>query len=104
MFELTGQITYILPTMVCVTYRFFNYLCQISPVHLHTRTSTQITLLVTKAVGDWFGKGGIADRYIQLNGYPFLDKEEHTFGVPGKGPKTGHSIDESCMLSVREIL
>ncbi|RUP51346.1 chloride channel [Jimgerdemannia flammicorona] len=57
MFELTGQITYILPTM--------------------------ITLLVTKAVGDWFGRGGIADRYIQLNGYPFLDKEEHTFGVPG---------------------
>ncbi|KAL1917300.1 uncharacterized protein VTP21DRAFT_4956 [Calcarisporiella thermophila] len=56
MFELTGALNYILPTM--------------------------ITLMVTKAVGDWFSKGGIADRYIQLNGYPFLDKEEHTFGVP----------------------
>jgi hypothetical protein len=42
----------------------------------------QITLIVTKATADWFGKGGIADRYIQVNGYPFLDKEEHSFGVP----------------------
>ncbi|KAI8343231.1 chloride channel [Chlamydoabsidia padenii] len=56
MFELTGQITYILPTM--------------------------ITLMVTRAVGDWFGPGGIADRYIRLNGYPFLDSEDHVFGVP----------------------
>jgi chloride channel 3/4/5 len=39
-------------------------------------------LIVTKATADWFGKGGIADRYIQINGYPFLDKEEHSFGVP----------------------
>jgi chloride channel 3/4/5 len=38
---------------------------------------------VTKAVGERFGKGGIADRAIWFNGYPFLDnKEEHTFGVP----------------------
>ena len=38
---------------------------------------------VTKAVGDRFGKGGIADRMIWFNGFPFLDnKEEHTFGVP----------------------
>lgn len=37
---------------------------------------------MTKATADWFGKGGIADRYIQANGYPFLDKEEHSFGVP----------------------
>jgi len=56
MFELTGRVTYILPSM--------------------------ITLIVTKATADWFGKGGIADRYIQVNGYPFLDKEEHSFGVP----------------------
>lgn len=39
--------------------------------------------MVTKAVGDWFGPGGIADRYIRLNGYPFLDSEDHVFGVPG---------------------
>ena len=38
---------------------------------------------VTKAVGDRFGKGGIADRMIWLNGFPFLDnKEEQMFGVP----------------------
>ncbi|KAG0360740.1 chloride channel [Gamsiella multidivaricata] len=55
MFELTGALNYILPTM--------------------------ITLMVTKTVGDYFGRGGIADRYIRLNGYPFLDKEEHIFGI-----------------------
>lgn len=38
---------------------------------------------ITKAVGDRFGKGGIADRMIWFNGFPFLDnKEEHRFGVP----------------------
>jgi chloride channel 3/4/5 len=57
MFELTGALTYILPTMIVVG--------------------------VTKAVGDRFSKGGIADRMIWFNGFPFLDnKEEHSFGVP----------------------
>lgn len=57
MFELTGALTYILPTMIVVG--------------------------VTKAVSERFGKGGIADRAIWFNGFPFLDnKEEHTFGVP----------------------
>lgn len=57
MFELTGALTYILPTMLVVG--------------------------VTKAVSELFGKGGIADRMIWFNGFPFLDnKEEHTFGVP----------------------
>ncbi|KAF2627146.1 hypothetical protein BU25DRAFT_393818 [Macroventuria anomochaeta] len=57
MFEITGALTYILPTMIVVG--------------------------VTKAVSERFGHGGIADRMIYLNGYPFLDnKEEHTFGVP----------------------
>jgi chloride channel 3/4/5 len=38
---------------------------------------------VTKAVGDRFGSGGIADRMIWFNGFPFLDnKEEHVFNVP----------------------
>lgn len=38
---------------------------------------------VTKAVGDRFGKGGIADRMIWFSGFPFLDnKEDHAFGVP----------------------
>ncbi|KAK2766773.1 glycerol ethanol, ferric requiring protein [Arachnomyces sp. PD_36] len=57
MFEVTGAIAYILPTMIVVG--------------------------VTKAVGDRFGKGGIADRMIWFNGFPFLDnKEEHIFNVP----------------------
>lgn len=57
MFELTGALTYILPTMIVVG--------------------------VTKAVSERFGRGGIADRMIWFNGFPFLDgKEEHTFGVP----------------------
>lgn len=57
MFELTGALTYILPTMIVVG--------------------------VTKVVGELFGKGGIADRMIWFNGFPFLDnKEDHNFGVP----------------------
>jgi chloride channel 3/4/5 len=57
MFELTGALTYILPTMIVVG--------------------------ITKAVSERFGRGGIADRMIWFNGFPFLDnKEEHTFGVP----------------------
>ena len=37
---------------------------------------------VTKAIGERFGKGGIADRMIWFNGFPFLEnKEEHSFGV-----------------------
>jgi len=57
MFELTGALTYILPTMIVVG--------------------------VTKMVSELFGKGGIADRMIWFNGFPFLDnKEEHNFGVP----------------------
>ena len=45
---------------------------------------------VTKAVSERFGKGGIADRMIWFNGFPFLDnKEEHTFGVPVSQVMTG---------------
>ncbi|KOS21559.1 putative chloride channel protein [Escovopsis weberi] len=57
MIELTGALTYILPVM--------------------------IVLGVTKAVSSMLGKGGIADRMIWFNGFPFLDsKEEHNLGVP----------------------
>ncbi|KAJ7497777.1 Cl-channel protein [Mycena latifolia] len=55
MFELTGALTYILPTM--------------------------IVLLVTKAVGDFLGTNGIADETIRFNGFPFLEKEDHAFNV-----------------------
>lgn len=74
MFELTGALTYILPTMVC------------SPTSICAcllANPSQIVVGITKAVSDRFGKGGIADRMIWFNGMPFLDnKEDHTFGVP----------------------
>ncbi|KAF8518751.1 Cl-channel protein [Gautieria morchelliformis] len=55
MFELTGALTYILPTM--------------------------IVLLVTKSVGDFFGGAGIADEMIRFNGYPLLEKNDHAFNL-----------------------
>jgi chloride channel 3/4/5 len=65
MFELTGALTYILPTMIVVG--------------------------VVKGVSERFGKGGIADRMIFFNGFPFLDnKEDHTFGVPVSQTMTVH--------------
>lgn len=56
MFELTGALTYILPTMIVVG--------------------------ITKGVADWFSHGGISEQMIKFSGYPFLDKEDHSFGVP----------------------
>jgi len=65
MFELTGALTYILPTMIVVG--------------------------VTKAVSDRLSHGGIADRMIWFNGFPFLDnKDEHGFGVPVSQVMTTH--------------
>ena len=40
-------------------------------------------LLVTKAVGDFLGTTGIADEMIKFNGYPFLEKDDHAYNVPG---------------------
>ena len=79
MFELTGQITYILPTMV-------THSSSMHPPFFMTFNILflQIALMITRAVGDWFGSGGIADRYIRLNGYPILDNDEQIFNVPGK--------------------
>lgn len=39
--------------------------------------------MVTKAVSDAFGKGGIADQAMRFNGYPSLEKEEATINVLG---------------------
>ncbi|KAF2497024.1 putative voltage-gated chloride channel [Lophium mytilinum] len=79
MFELTGALTYILPTMIVVG--------------------------VTKAVGERFGKGGIADRAIWFNGFPFLDnKEEHTFGVPVSQVMTSNVVAlPAAGLEIRAI-
>ena len=75
MFELTGALTYILPTMVlgfCLLR--FPFLTRL----------LQIVLLVTKAVGDFLGTNGIADEMIRLNGFPFLEKEDHVCNVTGR--------------------
>ncbi len=68
MFELTGALPYILPTMIVVG--------------------------VTKAVSEFLGgKGGIADRMIWFSGFPFLDnKEEHNFGVPVSAAMTSRDV------------
>ncbi|KAI6121899.1 chloride channel [Pisolithus sp. B1] len=55
MFELTGALTYILPTM--------------------------IVILVTKAVGDFIGTRGIAEETIRFNGYPILEQDDHSLDV-----------------------
>ena len=53
MFELTGGLQYIVPLMAAA--------------------------MTSKWIGDAFGKEGIYDAHIRLNGYPFLDsKEEFT--------------------------
>ncbi|QKX59227.1 uncharacterized protein TRUGW13939_06359 [Talaromyces rugulosus] len=78
MFELTGALVYILPTMIVVG--------------------------VTKAVSDRFGKGGIADRTIWFNGFPFLDnKEDHVFNVPVSRVMTNNPLSlPASDLPVRE--
>ncbi|KAF7357806.1 Chloride channel protein [Mycena venus] len=78
MFELTGALTYILPTM--------------------------IVLLVTKAVGDFLGTNGIADEMIRFNGFPFLEKEDHAFNVSVSAVmrKDLSTLNESGM-SVKDV-
>jgi hypothetical protein len=78
MFELTGALTYILPTMVGERHKFTGDTRTIVKLLL------QIVLLVTKAVGDFLGTNGIADEMIRFNGFPFLEKEDHAFNVSGE--------------------
>jgi chloride channel 3/4/5 len=62
MFELTGALPFALPIMIAV--------------------------MLAKQVADGFGKRGIYETWIHLNGYPYLDK-----------------VDESSRdLSVREVM
>ncbi|KAI0688187.1 Cl-channel protein [Cytidiella melzeri] len=78
MFELTGALTYILPTM--------------------------IVLLVTKAVGDFLGTNGIAEEAIRFNGFPFLDKDDHAYNVPvSRVMKAELHVLTSTGLTVRQI-
>lgn len=86
MFELTGALTYVLPIMVAV--------------------------MISKWVGDAFGKRGIYESWIHFQGYPFLDNKEDAY-VPDTQVaqimtrvddlvcinSTGHTIE-----SLRELL
>lgn len=60
---------------------------------------------VTKAVSERLGKGGIADRMIWFNGFPFLDnKEEHTFDVPvSHVMNTSLTVLPSSGLEIRDV-
>jgi chloride channel 3/4/5 len=98
MFELTGALTYILPTMVC-HFPQSNTLSNIASSFLH-----QIVLLVTKAVGDVLGTNGIADEMIRFNGYPFLEKEDHSFNVPvSNAMKTDLHTLPAAGMRVRDL-
>ncbi|KAL1412019.1 glycerol ethanol, ferric requiring protein [Vanrija albida] len=72
MFELTGALTYVLPTM--------------------------IVILVTKAVSDQIGKGGIAEQMIRFNGYPFLEKEDAEAGDKAFFEPIGHIMRKDLVV------
>ncbi|KIJ60010.1 hypothetical protein HYDPIDRAFT_99474, partial [Hydnomerulius pinastri MD-312] len=78
MFELTGALTYILPTM--------------------------IVILVTKAVGDFIGTRGIAEETIRFNGYPILDHDDHSLDVAvSEVMKKDVSILYASGMSVNDV-
>lgn len=84
MFELTGAVRYIIPTMIAVA--------------------------VTKIINDRWGQGGIADQMIVFNGLPYIDpKEEFVFNATvGAAMSTATVVftceDEYSMAEVRQIL
>ncbi|ORX91368.1 hypothetical protein K493DRAFT_286877 [Basidiobolus meristosporus CBS 931.73] len=71
MFELTGALTYVLPIMIAV--------------------------MLSKWVGDAFGKGGIYDGVIKLQGYPFLDNKE-TYNYDFIGSQVMTRVDDLVVI------
>lgn len=84
MFELTGGVRYIVPLMAAA--------------------------MASKWVGDAFGKDGIYDAHIALNGYPFLDNKEEfgctTIAADVMQPRLDSStlISESIVVWLRGYL
>lgn len=84
MFELTGAVRYIIPTMIAVA--------------------------VTKIINDKWGQGGIADQMIVFNGLPYIDpKEEFAFNATVGAAMSSVTVvftceDEYSMAEVRRIL
>lgn len=93
MFELTGALTYILPTMVSPT----PFLLPFGP-RSNPSAFAQIVVMVTKAVSEFFDQGGIADQAIRFNGLPSLDKEDVAFNKPGE---TAFPRQEAKFFSLR---
>ena len=89
MFELTGALTYILPTMIVVGITKSVSTLILPFLYSYSPTSSS----------NLGGKGGIADRMIWFNGFPYLDtKDEHVFHVP-----VSHvMIEELTMLPANE--
>ncbi|CAI5758878.1 unnamed protein product [Candida verbasci] len=82
MFELTGALRYIVPTMIVVA--------------------------ITKSITDKWGKGGIADQMIEYNGLPLIDsKKEFKFGVNVDQAMTKETItfsmDHNDTITYNEI-
>ncbi|EFX79887.1 hypothetical protein DAPPUDRAFT_319185 [Daphnia pulex] len=87
MFELTGGVRYIVPLMAAA--------------------------MASKWVGDAFGKDGIYDAHIALNGYPFLDNKEEfdcttiaadVMQPRGNAPLTILTQDSMTLSEVESIL
>ena len=85
MFELTGALTYILPTMVSFLLSRSSFRILLVAGEMCTDDElVQIVVMVTKAVSDQFGGGGIADQMIRFNGFPLLENEDHAYNITGQ--------------------
>ncbi|KAF8197912.1 Cl-channel protein [Pholiota molesta] len=75
----SGIFKFCAPDVPCITPGTYAFLG--AAAALRQNFSTDIVLLVTKAVGDFLGTNGIADEMIRFNGFPFLEKEDHVYNV-----------------------
>lgn len=81
MFELTGAVKYIIPTM--------------------------ISIAVTKAINDKWGQGGIADQMILFNGLPHIDpKDEFVFNATVEEAMSSvtTAFEANVSYSIKDIL
>lgn len=60
--------------------------------------------MVTKAVSEFFDKGGIADQAIRFNGLPSLEKEDLSFNAPGKEIQNYERPQRTETLTVASIM
>lgn len=82
MFELTGALRYIIPTMIVVA--------------------------VTKSINDRWGEGGIADQMIKFNGLPLIDsKDEFVFNTTVESAMSSITVafpsDETELLTLGQV-